>query len=136
MSCVTCHMSHVTCQVSPVTCHLSCVTCHISHGQSGEASRWSVCYQRGLPPIVSLLNPQLLSGFSGRFIFYYLAVNQEHCWKWELVAFRQETSNPESNTGQTQSNQLQSCQAESNQLQRCKTVIIQLQSCQTETNHL
>ena len=65
------NMSHVMCQVSPVTCHLSPVTCHLSHvkktlfhikkkkkysvtkvGQSGGASRWRVCYQRGLPRLV------------------------------------------------------------------------------------
>ena len=48
----------VTCHVWRVTCHMSCVTCHIIYiymyfvwewGQSGEASRWRVCYQRGLP---------------------------------------------------------------------------------------
>ena len=62
----------VTCHVSPVMCHLSRVTCHLSHvniffffffftqkklenyplkkiGQNGGASRWRVCYQRGLP---------------------------------------------------------------------------------------
>ena len=37
--CVTCHVSHVT-------CHVSCVT------QSVGASRWRVCYQRGLPRLV------------------------------------------------------------------------------------
>ena len=62
-------------------CHVSRVTCHMSHvflfyftffttkknikikiihsekiGQSGEASRWRVCYQRGLPRLV-LLRP-------------------------------------------------------------------------------
>ena len=45
------HMSHVT-------CHMSHGTCHMSHfffyfffffGQSGEAYRWRVCYQCGLP---------------------------------------------------------------------------------------
>ena len=44
-----------------VTCHMSCVMCHMSHvmcllviffGQSGEAYRWTVCYQRGLPRLV------------------------------------------------------------------------------------
>ena len=45
-SCVTCHMSHVT-------CHMSHVTCHMSHVTSGEAYQWRVCYQRGLPRLVS-----------------------------------------------------------------------------------
>ena len=57
------NMSRVTCHVSCVTtCHVSCVTCHMSHvifififflGQSGEVYRWRVCYQRGLPRLVS-----------------------------------------------------------------------------------
>ena len=64
-------MYHVSC----VICHVSPVTCHVSHiqillnlftqkkkklkklkkytleeiGQNGGASRWRVCYQRGLP---------------------------------------------------------------------------------------
>ena len=41
-----------TFHVSCVMCHVSYVTCHVSHvfffSPSGEASRWSVCYQRGL----------------------------------------------------------------------------------------
>ena len=64
-------MSRVTCHVSRVTCHLSHVTCHMSKiflkickllfffffdgkkiGQSGGASRWRVCYKRGLPRLV------------------------------------------------------------------------------------
>ena len=62
---VMCQVSHVTCHISGVTCHMSCVTCHMSQffflfylfiylffGQSGEASRWRVCYQRGLPRLV------------------------------------------------------------------------------------
>ena len=41
-------------QVSHVMCHLSCVTCHhfiylFFWGQSGETSRWRVCYKRGYP---------------------------------------------------------------------------------------
>ena len=47
---VTCHMSHVTCHVSHVTLQMSRVKCHMS--QSGEAYRWRVCYQRGLPRLV------------------------------------------------------------------------------------
>ena len=41
----------------PQTCHVLCVTCHVFlllfFGQSGEAYRWRVCYQRGLPRLVS-----------------------------------------------------------------------------------
>ena len=49
-----CPLSRVTCHVSRVT-----VTCHVSHGekksgQSGKAFRWRVCYQRGLPRLVSM----------------------------------------------------------------------------------
>ena len=47
-------------RVSRVTCQVSGVTCHLSHfflplnkmGPSGGASRWRVCYQRGLPRLV------------------------------------------------------------------------------------
>ena len=69
MSLVTCHVSHVTCHMSHVTCHMSPVTCHMSDvkkklhffffsnvkiiEQSGGASRWRVCYQRGLPCLVT-----------------------------------------------------------------------------------
>ena len=53
-------MSHVTCHVSCVTCHVSHVMCHMPIllfiyfflGQLGEAYRWRVCYQRGLPRLV------------------------------------------------------------------------------------
>ena len=63
----TCHVSHVTCHVSRVTCQVSRVTCHMSRviylfifliyfffffGQSVEAYRLRVCYQRGLPRLV------------------------------------------------------------------------------------
>ena len=50
------------CHVSRVTCHMSHVTCHMPHsfffffsGQSAEACRWRVCYQRGLPRLVLLV---------------------------------------------------------------------------------
>ena len=73
VSCVTCHVSNVMCHMSHVTCHMSHVMCHMSHVrchmskvkkekkkkekreknlQSGGASRWRVCYQRGLPGLV------------------------------------------------------------------------------------
>ena len=49
------------CQMSDVKCHMSCVTCHMSFFsfffQSGQASQWKVCYQRGLPRLV--FNPQM-----------------------------------------------------------------------------
>ena len=56
----------------PQTCHMSCVTCHVSrvtcqnfflhflyvkeNGLSGGASRWRVCYQRGLPRLVYIVS--------------------------------------------------------------------------------
>ena len=59
MSGVSCQVSGVTCHVSGVRCHVSGVTCIYIYIffflQSGEASRWRVCYQRGLPRLVSLV---------------------------------------------------------------------------------
>ena len=53
MSGVRCHVSYVRCHVSGVTCQVSCVTFfYFFVWQSGEASRWRVCYQRGLPRLV------------------------------------------------------------------------------------
>ena len=64
------NMSHVMCHVSCVMCHMSQVKCHMSHfflfffiylfyfylfGQGGEAYRWRVCDQRGLPWLVFLI---------------------------------------------------------------------------------
>ena len=48
------NMLRVTCHVSRVTCHVSGVTCQVSHVTFffGEANRWRVCYQRGLPRLV------------------------------------------------------------------------------------
>ena len=47
-------VSCVTCQVSPVRCQVSHVRCHMSDFflQITEASRWWVCYRRGLPRLV------------------------------------------------------------------------------------
>ena len=52
--CVTCHVSHITCHMSHVTCHILSSS---FFGQSGKASRWRVCYQQGLPRLVSSLLP-------------------------------------------------------------------------------
>ena len=55
---VTCHLSHVTCHMSPVTCHMFYLFIYFyffslkKKLQSGGASRWRVCYQRGLPRLV------------------------------------------------------------------------------------
>ena len=54
---VRCHVSCVRCHVSRVRCHMSGVTCHsffFFFGQIVEASRWRVCYQRGLPCLVPM----------------------------------------------------------------------------------
>ena len=54
-----CHMSHVMCQVSGVRCQVSHVIFFILlffFLQSGEASRWRVCYQRGLPRLVFIVS--------------------------------------------------------------------------------
>ena len=46
----------VRCCVSCVTCHVSYVTCKFFFLQIFGASRWRVCYQWGLPRIVSNYN--------------------------------------------------------------------------------
>ena len=53
------HVSHVRCHVSCVTCQVSHVRCHVSQNIFSSsffdkmmASRWRVCYQRGLPLLV------------------------------------------------------------------------------------
>ena len=43
------------CHMSRVTCHMSCVFFYFVFGQSGGASQWRVCYQRGLPSLVFIL---------------------------------------------------------------------------------
>ena len=56
--------------MSCVMCHLSPATCHLSHayfflnGQSGGASWWRVCYQRGLPRLVLVFTPSSVKFFS------------------------------------------------------------------------
>ena len=58
---VTCHMSYLICHMSYVICQVSHVTCQMSHvffvflfffWLTGEAYRWRVCYQWGLPRLV------------------------------------------------------------------------------------
>ena len=60
MSCVTCHMSHVRCHMSGVTCFR----------KSGGGSRWRVCYHRGLPRLVYLIQEQF-GGHEATFIYSY-----------------------------------------------------------------
>ena len=52
MSRVTCHVSRVTCHMLHVTCNIFFIFIFIFFLQSGEAYRWRVCYQRGLPRLV------------------------------------------------------------------------------------
>ena len=58
------YVSHVMCHVSCVRCQVSCVTCQVSlfsiffslfSGLSGGASWWEVCYEQGLPRLVSII---------------------------------------------------------------------------------
>ena len=50
-------MSSVICHMSPVTCHLSQHFFYLKKiGQSGGASQWRFCYQRGLPRLVKYPN--------------------------------------------------------------------------------
>ena len=58
---VRCQVSGVRFQVSGVICQVSGVRCRVSGviflfflGQSGGASRWRVCYQRGQPRLVCM----------------------------------------------------------------------------------
>ena len=56
-----CHVSRVRCHMSPVKCHVSPVPCQKNYifffnGKSVGASRWRVCYQRGLPRLVCNTN--------------------------------------------------------------------------------
>ena len=48
MAHVACHMSHVTCQLKFSITKKN----KLKIGQRGGASRWRVCYQRGLPRLV------------------------------------------------------------------------------------
>ena len=77
MSHVICHMSHVRCQVSGVRCHMSCLFFYFIYffRQSGEASRWRVCYQRGLTPSsldIFIICPYLkrIFGVCGQYILF------------------------------------------------------------------
>ena len=49
VSYVICHMSHVMGRVSHVMCQVIIIFFFL---QSGEVSRWRVCYQRDLPRLV------------------------------------------------------------------------------------
>ena len=66
--------------MSRVMCHVSRVTCHVSHviflfyGQRGEAYRWRVCYQRGLPRLVYLVDLGKTRGCSiNTVVIHYLS---------------------------------------------------------------
>ena len=86
MSCVTCHVSRVTCHVSHVTDHF---IYFFFFGQSGEAYRLRVCYQRGLPRLVILnkLN-QLEINLVLDFSFYVLGWSLSHMFMyWSVYLF-------------------------------------------------
>ena len=73
---VMCHMTHVTCHLSPVTCHMSHVFfSFIFFGKSSEASQGRVCYQRGLPRLVSTNSALCLYTWQT----FYLVFPQYHC---------------------------------------------------------
>ena len=87
VSCVMCHVSCVMCHVSRVTCHMSHVTRHVSQikfffffGQSVEAQRGRVCYQRGLPRLVLLLGYIYIRNFT-----WFLQKNGI-CYTFDLFA--------------------------------------------------
>ena len=66
------HISDVRCQGSGVTYHVSCVILKKLSGQSGGASRWRVCYKRGMPSldilIYSLIYSNPLWNYPGEFV--------------------------------------------------------------------
>ena len=101
------HLSHVTCHVSPVTCHVSRLTCHMSHvtfisiyiyffcRQSGETSRWRVCFQWGLPRLVVMkksrirarLGPLVLVWFKSTNTIPWVQINtMSHCQYYESMS--------------------------------------------------
>ena len=106
MSCVTCHLSCVTCyffllfyfilfgqSVSPVI-FLFIYLIFIFFGQSGGASLWRVCYQRGLPCLVFMCTAAKTGFYIKRkkFMFtWYLVgpvlskVLKLHLWPTNLV---------------------------------------------------
>ena len=112
MSHVMCHVSRVTCHVSHVTCHVSPVTCHMSTkknwtfflfiylyffflckkkiGKSGGASRWRVCYQRGLPRLVFLQIP--VDGFGEKFVYFntpfLTLLNGQYIWSMLVLNYK------------------------------------------------
>ena len=64
-----CHVSRVTCHVSRVMCQKINKLPSEKIGQSGGASRWRVCYQRGLPRLVwpdNSIGQRLKAGSKGR----------------------------------------------------------------------
>ena len=73
LSCVRCHMSCVRCHMLYVTFQMSHIKCPILMGQSGEASQGRVCYQLGLPRLVSYrlktVKCTFCNGDSGEFQF-------------------------------------------------------------------
>ena len=78
-----CHISHVKCHVSDVTCHSFFLL--LFFGQSGGASRWRVCYQRGLPS-------QFFSPKVDKKNHSYVPPTQKECYPfWSINAIRVDT---------------------------------------------
>ena len=79
-----CHMSRVKCHMSHLTCHNFLFLFLFFFGQSGEAYRWRVCYQRGVPCLVFCIGASICIGwetlflrYAGFFLIPYL--------RWKLV---------------------------------------------------
>ena len=59
-------------------------------GQSGEARRWRVCYQRGLPRLVYYVSLNLVSGFPR---FYVILFVSTYCYRGlQFSGFLQDSS--------------------------------------------
>ena len=78
----TCYVSHVTCHVSHLACHVSPVTCFNS--QTVRASQNRICYQQGLPRLVSslkhTLKPKLNYLFSRSEPFTFQVLSLKYNW--------------------------------------------------------
>ena len=71
------------CQVSGVMRQVICI---MSCGQSGDASQWMVCYQRGLPRLVFFMIRKLVGGGSvsyGATLSSFLRTEKDYITKLE-----------------------------------------------------
>ena len=83
--CVTCHMSCVMCHMTCVTFHMSHVICNIK--KKCWASRWRVCYQRGLARLVYYDIREATTKFNRPSYSRLVSspVLQVHCIHWRLA---------------------------------------------------